>query len=395
MFAIQRIGPFFKAINFRLKIAFPAIAFFGGFLWDAFTLGRSVTSFDLIFLLSYLVAAAILLVIMGRRGNRHGPVASPEAGLGNRQDFTGDGNAAQPEPLPRAGVTDHFKSFLDWIKGEGLAFTLQFCYGSLFSALVIFYFLSSSYLPGIFVVIGLVVLLCLNEFLEGQYHRFTLTWTLFGINAILFLNFALPHVLHSIHPIWFYLSTALGVTSVYFLKKISPKAQGSLWPTYLVAGILVLLYMGNAIPPVPLVKKEMVICRGLEKQGQSYSAKIEKPNPLKFWRRSESRVRQLPGEKIYCFTSVFLPQGIAFTLYHRWMFHDPKAGHWVSVSRIGFPVRGGRKDGFRGFTFKQSFRPGKWQVRVETESGRVLGTSHFRVEAALDSSFVYKNLNLD
>jgi hypothetical protein len=31
----------------RARRALPAVAFFGGFLWDAFTLGRSVGSMDL------------------------------------------------------------------------------------------------------------------------------------------------------------------------------------------------------------------------------------------------------------------------------------------------------------------------------------------------------------
>ena len=369
-----------KPLTSRFKAAFPAVAFFGGFLWDAITLGRSITSLDLFILLGYLVIAAILLIIMGRRTRPLGII------LETSQDLP-----AQAE----SGFNHKVKNVLYWMRTDGPAFALQFCFGTLFSALVIFYFLSSSYLPGFLLVLCLVLMLGLNEILESHYHRFTLTWTLFGICVILFLNFALPHLFRSLHPIWFFLSTAMGVLVVYVLKKLSSKASGTLWPTYAMAAGLVLLYIFNAIPPVPLVKKEMAICRALEKKAGIYTAKIELPKPSVFWRRSESRVRQLPGEKIFCFTSVFLPQGIACTLYHSWRYKDPKTDSWVEVSRIGFPIRGGRKEGFRGFTYKRNLAPGAWSVRVETETGRVVGTTHFRAESTADSLLVYKNLDLD
>ncbi len=364
-----------KVVQSRIKAVFPAVAFFGGLIWDAITLGSSITSLDLALLLLYLMVAAILLLIIGNRRDPHG--------------FTDD-----QETVAIQDKMSPWQRRLHWVRLEGPVFALQFCYGSLFSALFIFYFLSSSYWPSFLVVIGLMSFLCLNEFLESHYHRFTLTWTLFGICAVLYFNFALPHLFRSIHPMWFFISTALGVVLVYVLKSLSPKAQGVLWPTYVSAGALVLLYLGNAIPPVPLVKKDLIICRNLEKNGAAYTARIEKPNSYFFWHRSESVLHQLPDEKVFCFTSVFLPQGISCTLYHRWMYRDPKKS-WVEQSRISFPIQGGRQDGYRGFTYKRNLTPGRWMVRVETESGRVLGTTRFEAVAVQDSLMEYKYLHLN
>lgn len=363
----------------RLKAVFPAVAFFGGFLWDAIFLGRTITTLDLFLLLFYLTVSGAILLIMGRRGDPRGDLGLAHAASAAMADIR----------LPtRMGKMKH------WFRSHGLIFALRFCYGGMFSALVIFYFLSSSYLPGFLTVIALGALLCLNEFLESHYHRFTLTWTLFGICAILFLNFALPHLFHSIHPIWFFLSTGLGVVLVFLLRWLSPNAKGSVWPTLAMAAVLILLYIGNAIPPVPLVKKNLIVCRSLENKEGVYSARIETPKPWFFWRRSDSVVRQLPGEKIFCFTSVFLPTGIECTLYHRWLHEDPRKREWVEFSRIGFPIRGGRQDGFRGFTYKRNLAPGRWLIRVETETGRVLGTVHFRAETTQDSTLAYKTLIL-
>ena len=379
--AISRFAP----LLLRAKAAFPAVAFFGGFIWDAMTLGRSIQTLDLWILLGYLLAAAGLLVLMGRRGSLRGIVPGPAAAISPDTHAVGESPAAAGSATAKV---------LHWVRHEGPAFALQFLFGSLFSALFIFYFLSSSYLPGFLLVLALLALLVANEFLEDHYNRFTLTWALFGLCAILFLNFAIPHVMGSIHPIWFYLSTAAGVGLVYGLKALSPKAQGALWPLYTAALALVGLYLLNAIPPVPLVKKNMVICRNLEKSEGVYHGEIEQPPFYLFWRKSETLVRQRAGEKIFCFTSVFAPSGLQCTLYHTRRFDDPHKG-WVETSRIGFPIHGGRKDGFRGFTYKRTLPPGHWEVRVETEGGRVVGSVRFRTEATQDTSLTVKKLLLD
>jgi hypothetical protein len=368
----------FVTLMMRAKAAFPAIAFFGGFIWDAATLGRAVTSLDLWMLSGYLIVSAALLVVMGRRGRLRGPEE-------------GEPGAHALGAGPPASA---FAKALHWVREEGPQFLLQFCFGSMFSALFILYFLSSSYLPGFLVVLALLALLVANEFLEDHYHRFTLTWALFGTCAILFLNFAIPHVMGSISSIWFFLSTALGVGLAYAAKALAPKAKGSLWPLYAVALALVGLFLINAIPPVPLVKKNVSICRNLERVDGAYQAEIEAPPPWAFWRTSETRVRQRAGEKIFCFTSVFAPKGLHLTLYHTWRFDDPRRG-WVETSRIGFPVSGGRAEGFRGYTYKRNLAPGKWEVRLETEVGRVLGSIRFRCEASADTAMAVKKLILD
>lgn len=363
----------------RGKAAIPAAAFFGGFAWDAMTLGRVITDLDLFLLLGYILAAGGILVWMGRRGTMGIPLSGPSSAAPAGPDGGAVAPAGGKGPILSANRRK-------WLLERGPTFALQFLFGSIFSALVIFYFLSSSYLPGFLLVIALVALLILNEFLESEYQRFTLSWTLYGVCCVLFLNFALPHLVRSVNPMWFFISTAAGVAMVFVVKALSRGAKGALWPAMAAAAVLVALFLANAIPPVPIVKKKMIICRNLEKRDGIYTGDIEKGTLASFWRRSESVVRQRPGEKIFCFTSVFLPPGIQTTLYHRWMYDDVRAGAWVEHSRIGFPITGGRSDGFRGFTYKRNLTPGKWEVRVETGTGRVIGVIHFRAEASQDST---------
>lgn len=328
-----------------LRRYLPAIAFFGGFLWDALTLGRSVNTMDLWLLTGYLALAAGILWFLGRREAQ----AATEA----------------QETRP-------------WWRESGPYLLLQFCFGGLFSALFIFYFKSSShFLAGLW-VLGLGVLLVANEFLEDRYRRFTLTWALFGLCAMLLLNFVLPHVVGGISWVWFVLSTLAGAGLAHALRHKTPGRPGRIKPAWGVAAGLLFAYLIDAIPPVPLVARDIAVGHGLEKTGTEYRLKQEKTPWWVFWREVESEIHLAPGEKLYCISAIFAPSGLTARLYHHWEQDDPKEG-WTTRSRIGFGLAGGRQGGYRGYTFKQNLSPGDWRVSVETEDGRTVGVREFSI----------------
>jgi hypothetical protein len=204
-----------------LRTFLPVLAFFGGFIWDALTIGRHVSVLDLFILAGYLACAAAMLWWLGYR------------------------HSLQLE------VTTKFERI------PYLA--LQFLFGGLFSALFIFYIKSASHVLALLWTLGLAVLLIANEFIEDKYRRFTLTWTIFGLCAILLFNFLLPFIMGSIHFVWFYLSTLAGALLVYGLRLITPGRPGRIGPVWLIAAILAIAYPLDIIPPVPLVKRDIQI----------------------------------------------------------------------------------------------------------------------------------------
>ncbi|HEX6161283.1 MAG TPA: DUF2914 domain-containing protein [Thermoanaerobaculia bacterium] len=310
----------------------PAIAFFGGFAWDAVTLGRSIKSTDLFILLGYLAGAAAILVALGR------------------------------------GLEFRFSRYLNTL--------LQFFFGGIFSALFIFYFLSSSDLPGYLVVLILGALLVGNEFLQSRYSELTVSWAFFTTSAIMFFNFALAHLFRSISTFWFYLGTLVAVLLVLALRKISRRERSSVKPSLAVAALMLLLHAFNAIPPVPLVKKEMLIAHEVRRSAGGYTARIESAGP-RFWRSSAVTFHRGGGERAYCFTSVFVPNGIATTIRHRWQ--RDVDGDWREMGVVPFRIEGGRTSGYRGYTYKSNVTPGKWRVIAESESGAAIGIVTFRV----------------
>jgi hypothetical protein len=319
----------------KIRRYVPAAFFIGGFIWDAFTIGRSISSLDLFILLGYLSGSAAILVALGRNAVFRG--------------------------------SDYLNA------------VLQFFFGNIFSALFIFYFLSSSSLGENLVVVGLAALLVGNEFLESAYSELTLSWSFFTLSAIMFFNFALAHLFRSISTFWFYIGTLLALLLVVALRSTSRKESASIRPAVALAAVALVLHALNIIPPVPLVKKQMVIAHAMKKTSKGYEAVVESAG-WKIWRSSSPTFHRSRGEKVYCFTSVFIPNGITTTIRHRWEFYDNGAGEWKTMTVIPFRISGGRQTGYRGLTWKQNMASGEWRVTAESESGAAIGIVRFRVE---------------
>lgn len=336
----------------RLADFFPVIFFFGGFVWDALTIGRNVMPLDLAIFSAYLFGAAVILYVIGR------PI---------------DVSAGASKLPVRLSL------ILKKLHSPRLPyFLLQFLFGSLFSALFILYFKSSSHWLAWLTSLVLATLLVANEFLESEYKRFTLSWALFGLCAMLLFNFALPFMLGSIHAIWFYLSTILGASLAYWLYKKTPNHFGSIAPVWIIAVTLMFAYTVDMIPPVPLVKRDVAVAYDLIKIDGGYQLTQQASSWWVLWRKTSDDLELVPGQRVYCFSSVFAPSGLQTRLYHRWQHYSKKTG-WQTQSRVGFSLSGGRYNGFRGYTYKQNLAEGDWRVSVETENEKTIAVHTFSV----------------
>ena len=336
----------------KLADFFPVIFFFGGFVWDAVTIGRNVMPSDLAIFAAYLFGAAAILYIIGRPSD----VLAEDSKL----------------PVKLSAVLKKLHS------PRLPYFLLQFLFGSLFSALFILYFKSSSHWLAWLTSLVLAILLVANEFLESEYKRFTLSWALFGLCAMLLFNFALPFMLGSIHAIWFYSSTILGASLAYWLYKKTPHHFGSITPVWIIAVALMFAYAADMIPPVPLVKRDIAVGYELTKMDGNYQLTQQASPWWVLWRKTSDDLELVPGLRVYCFSSVFAPSGLQTRLYHRWQHYSKKTG-WQTQSRVGFSLSGGRYDGFRGYTYKQNLAEGDWRVSVETENEKTIAVLTFSV----------------
>lgn len=348
----------------------PAGFFLAGFTWDALTLGQRVQRLDLLILLSYMMLAALLLWYLGHRhaaaellGLTHSPSKQ------DHKPLLGQSHQSLTSKLKALGSGWRVPPHLPYL-------ALQFLYGGLLSALFIFYFKSAGQLFSLLLVMMLGGLLILNEFLHSRYAKFTLTWALFGLCAMLLCNFLLPYLLGSLHSAWFYLSTLLGGILTTVLRNYTPHRPGRIFPVWLIAVLLMLAYAIDAIPPVPLVKKSIEIGTDLQRAGGGYRLQIEQGErwlPVRWVKPLHLTV----GQRAYCLSAVYAPKGMHTRLYHVWQAKREQG--WQTVSKIGFSLSGGRDGGFRGYTYKQSLGVGQWRIKLETEDGRTLAIERFEV----------------
>lgn len=256
---------------------------------------------------------------------------------------------------------------------------LQFFFGGIFSALFILYFKSSAYLGTWLVTMFLGVLLVGNEFAGKRYgQRFTLIWALFALNAILLLNFALPHLLGSLDPRWFYLSTAAGIVLAHLLWFLAPGRPGRIRPAWGVAGGLLLAWSLGMVAPVPLVKRDLAVGHDFVLGAERYALQVEQAPAWQFWRDQAAIVHLAAGERLYGVSAVFAPLGVSAALEHRWETRD--VGGWRLVYRNRFQSNGGRERGFRGYSWILDPPPGDWRFTVATQDGRTISMLPVRVE---------------
>lgn len=338
-------------LNFVQRL-YPLAAFLGGFVWDALTIGQRVRVADFWRLGAFLLGAALLALWLARREARGS--APPPAGVGLR-----------------GRLLD-----LVW---QAPYLLLQFFFGGIFSALFILYFKSSGHLGTWLTAVVLGILLVGNEFAGRSLgRRFTLIWALFALNAILLSNFALPHAVGSLNPLWFYVSTAAGVLLTHGLWRLAPAQPGRILPAWALAIMLLLAWRLDMIAPVPLVKQDLAVGHDFVQQEGRYVLQLEPAPSWQFWRDQASTVRILEGEKLYGVSAVFAPLGVTAALEHRWEVRDPDG--WRQVYRSRFQSTGGRERGFRGYSWVLNPQPGDWRLVVATQDGRTIGILPVKVE---------------
>lgn len=349
-----------KELHHRYRKFLPAFFFIAGFIWDSLTLTRIDSLSDNLIMLAYLISAGILILLI--QLINHGRL---------NMDF--------------------LNKYSHWLPSF-----LQFLFGGLFSCYVIFYFQSASLTKSIVFMLILVSLFVANEFLERKLNNLYLQVGLYFFLCFSFFIFFVPVIIKKMNFFTFilagFMSLLLTGSIIYILRRCVPlSSEGTYYKLLALTGSLYLIlnsfYFLNLIPPVPLSLKFIGIYNHITQENGSFTLQYEKPPWYKFWQTSSTNIHHQEGERVYCFSAIFAPTQLTKKIYHHWQYYSEKSG-WVSASKIGFQIVGGRGKGYRGYTFKSNLNPGKWRVNVETEEGLIIGRVNFYVQRK-DPSKVY------
>ena len=272
---------------------------------------------------------------------------------------------------------------------------LQFTFGGLFSAFLVFFARSASFSASWPFLLILAGILFGNEFFRERYSRFSFQILIWFLALYLYLTLVLPVIIGSIGFAVFLLSGVLALFIVLavirLLEYLVPvlMAQLAQTPLRLMVGLLVVmnvLYVLNIIPPIPLSLKEAGAYEYVERQSNGEYIKERTDQPWYIDWFSRDRIELPEGASAYFFSSVFSPTNLDTKIVHHWQRYSQEENEWRSVAYVPYTIHGGRDEGYRGFTLLSRVMPGTWRVRVETERGQLLGRETFVVTEPTEPS---------
>jgi hypothetical protein len=264
-----------------------------------------------------------------------------------------------------------------------------FSFGALLSFLFIYYARSGA--PGaswpFLILLGAIMLG--SEFFRKKLEGLRFYVILYAFLVILLAVLFVPILLGKITVATFFLSIVVGLllccVYISLLFAVTSRETRLILPRTVqsvVAGTVLLIasYFSGVMPAIPLVLKE----------GDVYSSVTRTPLG-EYVRQGSSRLwytgiltprihEWTKGSPVYFYSAVFAPTDLTGTIVHDWQYKNREGG-WTSVTRVSFPIRGGRADGYRGYSFKESVTEGKWRVVVSLSDGRVIGRVPFVVQA--------------
>lgn len=275
------------------------------------------------------------------------------------------------------------------------SWAVQFCFGSLFSALVVCYFKSSGSIASLILVILLACLLVGNEFLQKKYESFGVSLAFLCLLGTMFLNFTIPYLVHRIGLLLFIFSTLLSLGVCVLIQKISRRSKKVLIAPVAISVVLITAYVMNWVPPVPLVLKQQEACINFDRS--SYSCDIDAPNFLQKLGLQAPSVHRDPDMPLYYLSSVYAPADLKAEIEYRWYYKGPNDATYKLTDKISsgsMRINGGREMGYRSYSKKTNAPAGKYRVETAFKNGAVIGALAFTVkEGARDSSeYVRKQL---
>jgi hypothetical protein len=339
----------------RNRPYFPAAFFVGGFVFDLVTLSRIDENFQLIQQFIYLLIIGFFLVY-------------------------------EKSPRVEGFFSTGRRSTIWSYRAEAVHFIL----GALLSVYMIFYFKSASVWNSFVFIGGLAALLVLNEFERIKGLGDVIRFALFSLCSVSYFVYLVPILWQHVGFFTFLFSIiASGIFITFFLHRISKYEHLDnrylftkiLLPSVSVHVIFLVLYIFRLLPPVPLSIEKIGIYHDIKKSNGEYQLFYDRP-AWKVWQKGAQSFAAVPGDKIYCFASVFAPHFFKDQIAMEWWWYGKNG--WMKTDSIPMQISGGRDQGFRGYTVKSNYDPGEWQIRVMTSDQRELGRIYFDVQKEMN-----------
>ena len=341
-----------KFIRRHQKYA-PILFFIGGFIFDTLTLGRIDRLYDLSVLCLHMTSLSITLYLF---------------------NLADDGKWKNT-------FLERFEIYFP--------LAIQFFFGGLSSAYVVYFSRSVSLSKTASFFVILVVLLFANEVLKKRISNKYLQFSVYYFISFTFFSFMIPVFIKEMNPTIFLISGAvsLGCTLllITFIYRKSPSTRAEIRLGKLI-GIIISIYLiintfyyFKLIPPVPLALQTGIVAHNIVEENGEYKVTYEGKKTFIFWRDHRSEFIHKTHDPVYVFSSIFAPTALKKSIIHRWEWYNETTKEWIITDNISFDIIGGRNDGYRGYSYKNNVKSGLWRVEVLTEEELLLGVIDFEI----------------
>lgn len=265
----------------------------------------------------------------------------------------------------------------------------QMLLGGVLAGFVVFYGKESVLSVSWPFLIFLTIIFVGTEFFRSLREHLVFQTALFYFSLYALAVFALPTYVGSMNERVFFQSTLLtvaiflvflGILAAFGWQRLKRTILPILLSTSLLTAAIVLAYVTDVIPPLPLAIRDGGIYYSITHEGDAYIVQGEQKQP--WWHIGTQTIQHVPGTPLYAFSAVFAPGAFVTSVVHEWQFYNPQTKAWETRSTVAFTLSGGREEGYRGYSLMSDPEAGKWRVRVQTLTGQTIGEFRFNVVTA-------------
>ncbi len=264
---------------------------------------------------------------------------------------------------------------------------IQYLFGALLGASLIFYWFSGALSVSWPIILIIALLMVFNDIFRRYFLRPALQIAVYFFTTISLVTLIAPFIFKSLDPILFVVGGFISLVVFYFfirflpLKKENEKIQKNKFFIW-VFGTFILMnvfYFLNIIPPIPLALREAGLYHSLEISEGKYKMRGEIEG---FWEEiiPGQTLHVTGSEKVYFYTAIFAPTELKTEIVHHWQYYDKTKNEWVDKGFLPFEIVGGRKEGYKGYSFMSDLAEGDWRIYVQNQRGQVLGRIKFDVK---------------
>lgn len=266
---------------------------------------------------------------------------------------------------------------------------IQFTFGALLSASLIFYWFSGVFSVSWPLIIIIAILMIFNDTFRHHFIRPVVQLSVYLFVTISLLSLMFPFWFNSIAT-WTFVAASvvsIAIFAVYVralmrhIDSFQSKRTSITISLTVIVVFMNVLYFTNIIPPIPLALREAGVYHSVRSVNHQYVVRGESESFLQKLLHGQT-LHVEPGGRVYLYTAIFAPADITTTIVNRWQRYDPQKEEWITMATPALTITGGRKQGYKGYTWVTNTLPGKWRIYVENKRGQVLGKVSFAIERA-------------